>query len=60
MERAPEQPKCLACGGVLAPTLRVSGSLRCHDCRDVNAPLRAEYVEPQAAPQATAPLRRAA
>jgi hypothetical protein len=56
MERAPEQPKCLACGGVLAPALGVSGSLRCHDCRDLNAPLREEYVEPQAA----APLPRAA
>jgi len=56
MERAPEQPKCLACGGVLAPALRVHGSLRCHDCRDERAPLREEYVEPQRA----APLRRAA
>jgi hypothetical protein len=47
MERSSEQPKCLACGGVLEPALKVSGSLRCHDCRDRHAPLRPEHVGQQ-------------
>jgi hypothetical protein len=47
MERSSEHPKCLACGGVVEPALKVSGSLRCHDCRAGHAPLRAEHLEPQ-------------
>ena len=45
MERSSEQPKCLACGGVLEPALKVSGSLRCHDCRDSHEPLRPEHMD---------------
>jgi hypothetical protein len=29
----------------LSPSLARSGSLRCHDCRDVDAPLRGDLVE---------------
>ena len=43
-----EQPLCLACGCVLPPMLRDTGSVRCHDCRDEMAPLRAELVAPAA------------
>jgi hypothetical protein len=35
---------CLACGGELAEPLRRAASLRCHDCRELNAPLRVEYA----------------
>ena len=35
---------CLACGGELPETLRRTASLRCHDCRDMNAPLRVEHA----------------
>jgi len=45
MEPSSEHPKCLACGGVVEPALKVSGSLRCHDCRDRNAPLRPEHLD---------------
>ena len=31
---------CLSCGGPVAPSLAYSGSPRCHDCRDVDAPIR--------------------
>ena len=41
-----DQPLCLACGSVLPPMLRDTGSVRCHDCRDEMAPLRPELVEP--------------
>jgi hypothetical protein len=37
---------CLACGGEVAPSLSRTGSVRCHDCRDVDAPLRPDLVEP--------------
>jgi hypothetical protein len=30
---------CLACGGPVASSLAYSGSPRCHDCRDVDAPI---------------------
>jgi hypothetical protein len=56
MERSSDQPKCLACGGALEQALKVSGSLRCHDCRDLQAPLRPEHVEPEH----VADMRRAA
>ena len=56
MERSSEHPKCLACGGALEQALKVSGSLRCHDCRDLQAPLRPELVEPEH----VADVRRAA
>jgi hypothetical protein len=39
---------CLACGTPTAVCLQQVGSLRCHDCRAANAPLRAEFVEPKA------------
>jgi hypothetical protein len=35
---------CLACGGELAEPLRRTASLRCHDCRELNAPLRVEHA----------------
>jgi hypothetical protein len=35
---------CLACGEALPPALERSASLRCHDCRDAAAPIRAELV----------------
>jgi hypothetical protein len=35
---------CLACGGELADPLRRTASLRCHDCRELNVPLRVEHV----------------
>lgn len=38
---------CLACGAGMAPSLVLAASLRCHDCRDADAPLRAELVEPK-------------
>jgi hypothetical protein len=38
---------CLACGSRMAPSLVLAASLRCHDCRDNHAPLRAELVEPK-------------
>ena len=40
---------CLACGDCIAPSLAVVASLRCHDCRDAHAPLRADLVEPSGA-----------
>src|SRR6266536_4916372 len=40
-----DRDTCLACGEPIAPVLRASGSLRCHDCRDRRAPLRAESAE---------------
>ena len=36
---------CLSCGKQLAPGLRNTGSLRCHDCRDDKLPLRPDLVE---------------
>jgi hypothetical protein len=38
---------CASCGCPLADTLARLGSLRCHDCRDVGAPL-AELAAPEA------------
>jgi hypothetical protein len=35
---------CLACGGELPEPLRHTASLRCHDCRDLNVPLRVELA----------------
>ena len=46
---------CLACGDALSPALVRSASLRCHDCRDVAAPIHADLVE-----RMPAPLRRRA
>jgi hypothetical protein len=37
---------CLACGGEMAPCLVRAASPRCHDCRERQAPLRADLVEP--------------
>jgi hypothetical protein len=36
----------LACGGEMAPCLVRAASPRCHDCRERQAPLRADLVEP--------------
>jgi hypothetical protein len=38
---------CLACGTTLAKSLALAGSPRCHDCRDVDAPLRADLFARQ-------------
>jgi hypothetical protein len=35
---------CLACGDELPESLRAAGSLRCHDCRELNAPLQLEHA----------------
>ncbi len=35
---------CLACGVELPESLRWSASLRCHGCRDLSAPLRADFA----------------
>jgi hypothetical protein len=48
--RSEETHTCLSCGTTMAACLRRTGSLRCHDCRDANAPLRAELVEAKAKP----------
>lgn len=47
----PEQPPfvCLACGGPIAECLEQIGSLRCHDCRAGNKPLRPEFALPAGA-----------
>jgi hypothetical protein len=37
---------CLACDGEMAPCLVRAASPRCHDCRERQAPLRADLVEP--------------
>jgi len=37
---------CLACGTEMAPCLAKAASPRCHDCRERQAPLRADLVEP--------------
>jgi hypothetical protein len=36
--------RCLACGQPLEAPLSIVGSLRCLDCRDVQAPLNPELV----------------
>jgi hypothetical protein len=35
---------CLSCGGELAPPLARLGSLRCHTCRKLDAPLDPRFV----------------
>ena len=35
---------CLACGTELPESLRWTASLRCHECREVNAPLNADFA----------------
>lgn len=35
---------CLACGSELPESLRWTASLRCHRCRDANAPLSADFA----------------
>lgn len=40
---------CLACGGELPEPLQRTASLRCHDCRDVNAPLTVEHARSERA-----------
>jgi hypothetical protein len=47
---------CLACGAELPEPLRWTASLRCHDCRELNAPLRVEHTHGERA--LVAPVRR--
>jgi hypothetical protein len=35
---------CLACGAQLPESLRWTASLRCHRCRELEAPLRADLA----------------
>jgi hypothetical protein len=42
---------CLSCGERIAPGLQGTGSLRCHDCRVDNVPLRVDLVEAKARPR---------
>jgi hypothetical protein len=45
VETAPQSISiCLACGDGLSPALARSASLRCHDCRDAGAPIRADQL----------------
>jgi hypothetical protein len=37
---------CLACGAPLPAVLKRAAALRCHDCSDDDAPLRADLVDP--------------
>jgi hypothetical protein len=39
---------CLACGAPLPAVLRRAAALRCHDCIDDDAQLRADLVDPDA------------
>jgi hypothetical protein len=39
---------CLSCGGELAPPLAQLGSLRCHSCRELDAPLDPGLIPAQA------------
>ncbi len=43
---------CLSCGGRLTPGLHFTASLRCDDCRDGHAPLRADVVARARLPKA--------
>jgi hypothetical protein len=43
---------CLSCGGELAPPLARLGSLRCHTCRELDAPLDPRLVPAPARPAA--------
>jgi hypothetical protein len=47
---------CLACGEELPPSLESGGSVRCLDCRESDAPVRAELVTRAAQAQARQPL----
>jgi len=42
------QTVCLSCGSRMTPSLVRAASPRCIDCRDTNAPLRADLVERRA------------
>jgi hypothetical protein len=35
---------CLACGAELSDSLRRLASLRCHDCKELQTPLRADLA----------------
>src|SRR2546429_3571169 len=39
---------CLSCGVELVDSLRHTASLRCHDCRDVDAPISSDFVRRRA------------
>jgi hypothetical protein len=40
----PRRLICLSCGGDIAPPLARLGSLRCHTCRELDAPLDPRLV----------------
>jgi hypothetical protein len=44
----PSTPMCLSCGAELSPILARLGSLRCHACRALDAPLQLCLVPPPA------------
>jgi hypothetical protein len=44
-EPVKELVRCLACGKPVEVALSLAGSLRCMECRDVNAALDARLVE---------------
>jgi hypothetical protein len=52
IEPALTTTNCLACGAPLAPPLERSASLRCHDCRDEEAPIRPELLSADSGLQA--------
>jgi hypothetical protein len=51
---------CLACGAELPEPLRATASLRCHDCRELNAPLRVEHTQCEHEASGLQPLAEAA
>jgi hypothetical protein len=42
---------CAACGLPIADSLSRLGSIRCHDCRDVDAPIRSEVATETTGPR---------
>jgi hypothetical protein len=42
---------CAACGLPMAESLSRLGSVRCHDCRDIDAPVRSYFETTAAAPR---------
>jgi hypothetical protein len=51
VSRAPATQTCAACGMPMADSLSRLGSMRCHDCRDSNAPIRSQLVAETAVPR---------
>jgi hypothetical protein len=46
---------CLACGAQLPEALRWTASLRCHGCRELEAPLRADLARSERNSRCTLP-----